>query len=253
MTSKKQSKSIWWWVKRIGIGIGLFLYFYPFYCLALNEWPGWNLGKLYTFGLELKDFMTAWIALGGVMAVVVGIFQTQRRITKQGEQFDTQIGKQNDQLEIQQRQLSEQQKQQRDNRFASGVELLGNKHESSRVGGAYNLYFLARDHKEEYLTPVCEILCAHIRTITSDEDYQEKHKERPSNEVQTILNLLFLKQENGVSIFKNVDIFKDLRGTFLYGADFWQFELDNVMFGSAILSHSVFASAILNTLVLLDR
>ena len=219
MADIKQSKSVWWRIKRIGIGIGLVFYLYPLYCLALNQWPGWDLGKLYTFGLDLKDFMTAWIALGGVVAVVIGIFQTQRRITKQEEQFK--------------KQTELQQKQQRDARFASGVELLGNPHESTRIGGAYNLYFLARDYPE-YRTPVCEILCAHLRTVTRHKEYQGLYKARASNEVQTVIDLLFKKKEDGISIF--FDIVKILDNTFLCGIKVVGYRMNKVSFTSAQLS-----------------
>jgi hypothetical protein len=128
----------------------------------------WILYALFLcLGMDAKEAVTTLIALGGVVAVVIGIFQTNKRITQQ-------------------------EKQGRDARFAAGVELLGNPHESTRIGGAYNLYFLARDF-EEYRAPVCEILCAHIRTVTGAKEYRDKYAEKPSNEVQTIISLLFWK------------------------------------------------------------
>ncbi len=171
MANEKQIKPIWWWILVIA----------GFCILCLLMWC--------LFGLKGKDFVTAAIGLGGVVGVVISIFQTQKRI-------------------------SQQEKQQRDARFAAGVELLGNPHESTRIGGAYNLYFLAREHKE-YLTPVCEILCAHIRTITSDKDYQEQYKDKSSNEVETIIHLLLIRKENDSSIFKYRP--KNLSGAFISG------------------------------------
>lgn len=207
-------KKYWRWI----IGIGL-VYLYPFYCLLIGMIPGVNWPPLLTFGLELKDFMTVWIALGGIVAVVVGIFQTQNRITKQEKQFKEQTDL--------------QQKQQRDARFASGVELLGNPHESTRIGGAYNLYFLARDF-EEYRAPVCEILCAHIRTVTGSKDYQANHTEEPSNEIQTTIDLLFLKRGNDVSIFSELG--KNLAKAYLNGINFLGYRLNNVTFFLAKLN-----------------
>jgi hypothetical protein len=96
--------------------------------------------------LERKDALTASIAIAGVIGVVFTIRQTQKRITLQ-------------------------ERQQRDARFAQGVELLGNPHESTRIGGAYNLYFLARDF-EELRPAVCEILCAHLRTIAHKSKFE---------------------------------------------------------------------------------
>ncbi len=216
-------RKYWRWI----IGIGL-VYLYPFYCQLIGMIPGVNWPPLLTFGLYLKDFMTVWIALGGVVAVVVGIFQTQRRITQQESHFNAQT--------------TLQQKQQRDARFASGVELLGNPHESTRIGGAYNLYFLARDYPE-YLSPVCEILCAHIRTITNGKDYQEKHGEKPSNEVLTLVDLLLKKYKDGALIFENE--YKDFRGAFLHELDL-RTTLRKVDFGEADLHHVDFRDSTLD-------
>lgn len=191
-------KSVRWW------GV-IIVYLYPFLCLGANGLFGWNTGELFTFGLDLKDFMTTWVALGGVIAVVIGIFQTQKRITKQGEQFEEQIKKQNEQIDL-------QRKQQRDARFASGDELLGNLHESTRIGGAYSLYYLARDNKE-YRTNVCEILCTHLRCIANKMKFQGEEipenrtlKETfkyQQNEEAVIISLLFNKTGEKDSIFIN--------------------------------------------------
>ncbi len=202
MADKKQIKPVWWWI----LGVVLF-------CVLC--WLIWC-----PSGLERKDAITSCIALSGVVAVVVGIFQTQRRITKQEKQF-------REQTEL-------QQKQQRDARFASGVELLGNPHESTRIGGAYNLYFLARDYPE-YITPVCEILCAHLRTIASKRKFQteEDREKYPHNEIQTIINLLFRKFEKTDSIFVNE--MKDINSIFLRSINFSgtrdiELVVDNVYF-----------------------
>jgi uncharacterized protein YjbI with pentapeptide repeats len=238
-------KTVWWWI----LGAGLLLYLYPFYCLGLNSLFQWDFGRLYTFGLELKDFMTVWIALGGVVAVVGGIFQTQRRITLQEKQFNKQDEQFRAQTEL-------QMKQQRDARFASGVELLGNPHESTRIGGAYNLYFLARDF-EELRPAVCEILCAHLRSIAHKSKFEteEQRAKYPRNEVQSIIDLLFRKHETDesgeeVSIFLNQP--KNLREICLseidFGkqeedfvpklsyVDFWRATLTDIRLGFAILS-----------------
>lgn len=222
MADKKQFKPVWWWI----LGVVLF-------CALC--WLIWC-----PSGLDRKDAITSCIALGGVLAVVVGIFQTNRRITQQEDQFNAQIKKQNEQIRIQHQQLL-------DTRFASGVELLGNPHESTRIGGAYNLYFLARDNKE-YIKTVCEILCAHIRTITSDTNYQEKYKDKPSNEIDSIIYLLFHKREFNVSkeeihgsIF--MDKSKFLSKSYLCGANFMTTKLDSVHLMSAKLNYAHFTLA----------
>jgi uncharacterized protein YjbI with pentapeptide repeats len=176
--------------------------------------------------MSFKDFMTLWVAFWGLFGVFFGIIQVQKQISNQGNQ-----------IQIQQKQL-------RDTRFSSGVELLGNPNESARIGGAYNLYFLAEEFPDEYLNPVCNILCAHIRTITNDKYYQEKHIEKPSNEIQTILDLLFYPKNDRL-IFN--DCFKDLQGTFLNGTSLEYSTLNYVKLVSAKLSNVNFSEAKLDT------
>jgi hypothetical protein len=45
--------------------------------------------------------------------------------------------------------------------------------------------------EEKYRQQIAQILCSHIRSKTNEVAYQETHKESPSNEIQTTLNLLF--------------------------------------------------------------
>lgn len=128
-----------------------------------------------------------------------------------------------------------------DNRFKDAVTLLGNIHTSARIGGVYNLYFLANEYPNEYLEPACEILCAHIRTITGEKEYQEKYKEKTSTEIQTILDLLFHKDYN--LIFN--ECWKNLEGAFLNGANFQFGKLRNVNFIKTNLSGVFFNNATL--------
>jgi hypothetical protein len=179
--------------------------------------------------------MAVWIALGGIIGVIANIRQTQKRITIQEnqqeenkKQFNTQIKNQNDQIQIQQKQLL-------DTRFSSGIELLGHTNESTRIGGVYNLYSLANEYGDDYLEPVCEILCAHIRTITGNKEYQEKYKEKPSNEIIIILTMLFSKDKNDKLIFDECE--KNLMEIFLCGRKFYGATLNRVNLRSSILDN----------------
>lgn len=152
----------------------------PFIGVFINYWFGIDWGPLFTFGiLDLKDFFTVWIALFGAIGIAFNIYQNQKRTKNQEEQ-----------LEKQQTQIDLQRKSQRDSRFSKGIELLGNDNESARTGAAYSLCFLANDYPDEFSKPVFDILCSHIRTLTTSEEYLKKHP-TVSNEVQTILDLLF--------------------------------------------------------------
>jgi len=129
-------------------------------------------------------------------------------------------------------------------RFSSNVELLGNENQSTRISGAFDLYLLANKHPEEYLRPVCEVFCRHVRTITSDKNYQEKYIEKPSKEIQTLLDFLFKKSENKPPAFD--DCKKNLRETFLHGVNFFNAKLNKVDFRNTILSDANFFGATLS-------
>ena len=253
-----------WWV--IIISIIVLVISYPFLFLLISQVFDLNLGELYTFGLSLKEFLTPWIAFWGVLGAAINVWFVQRRVSlmekqrndqqerwdDQQNQFNTQIEKQNEQIKIQQKQLQ-------DTRFASGVNLLGNQNESARIGGVYYLYYLANECPADYLNPVCEIICAHLRSITRDNKYQEIYKEMPSNEIQSIIDLLFKKDKNNNRIFDTCK--KNLTGSFLHGVDFYESKITNTRFyfssikdvtfhdplqGVGILTDTGFSSATLN-------
>jgi hypothetical protein len=180
--------------------------------------------------MQFNHFLTPWIAFWAFWGIAVGIIHGNKQIMRQNNQFVEQI-------HIQEKQLLE-------TRFSSGVGLLGNANESARIGGAYNLCFLADEFPKEYLEPVCEILCAHIRTITNNKDYPENYKEKPSNEVQTIINLLFQKNQKDSLIFFNCR--KDLKRTFLNVIDFSGIYINNVDFWGATISNVNFKKALIS-------
>ena len=81
-------------------------------------------------------------------------------------------------------------------RFKNAIEHLGHESASIRLGGIYALHHIAQDVKE-YRERVFEILCAHIRETTTQEAYKPKIVglgwEEPAIEIQSILNILFVK------------------------------------------------------------
>ena len=99
-------------------------------------------------------------------------------------------------------------------RFKNAIEHLGHESGSVRMGGAYELFQLARDTEDDDLRQtVLDILCAHIRRTTGEDEYREKYKSKPSEEVQSLLTLLFVQEHE---IFKDRRI--DLQASWLNGA-----------------------------------
>ena len=101
---------------------------------------------------------------------------------------------------------------QRQERLKNAIEHLGHESDSMRLGGAYELFHLAEDTTELRWTAF-DILCAHIRQTTSEAVYQEKHKSRPSEEIQSLLTLLFVQDHK---VFEGLNI--NLQESWLQGA-----------------------------------
>lgn len=102
---------------------------------------------------------------------------------------------------------------QRQDRLKNAIEHLGHESDSVRLGGAYELFHLAKD-TEDLRQTVLDILCAHIRQTTGESKYRKTHKSKPSEEIQSLLTLLFVQEYN---VFKGCPI--NLQGSWLNGAD----------------------------------
>ena len=117
-------------------------------------------------------------------------------------------------------------KGQRQERLKNAIEHLGHKRDSVRMGGAYELFHLAKD-TENLRQTVLDILCSHIRQMTTgqtthENDYQAEHKTKPSEEIQSLLTLLFV-QKHDQDVFENCSI--NLQGSYLNGATLVQARL----------------------------
>ncbi len=106
--------------------------------------------------------------------------------------------------------------------FNQAVTHLGNTDSASaRLGGIYGLYNLL-DLEPKRLRSVAEILCAHLRETTQEKEYIKKYEKIPSNEVQSLLNVLseinkkFKRPDPDIPLL-------DLSKAYLFGAN-----LDNM-------------------------
>ena len=102
---------------------------------------------------------------------------------------------------------------QRQERLKNAIEHLGHTSDSVRLGGAYELFHLARD-TEDLRQTVLDILCAHIRRTTGESEYRKAHESKPSEEVQSLLTLLFVQERE---VFKGLRI--NLQESWLNGTD----------------------------------
>lgn len=110
-------------------------------------------------------------------------------------------------------------KGQRQERLKNAIEHLGSDSESVRLGGTYELVHLAQD-TNSLRQSILNILCSHIRRTTKEEMYQKEHPWKPSEEIQSLLTLLFVEQKD---VFAGLRV--DLNGSHLNGADLREAQL----------------------------
>ena len=140
---------------------------------------------------------------------------------------------------------------QRQERLKNAIEHLGNESESVRLGGAYELFHLAQD-TESVRQTVMDILCAHIRRTTRDKMYQNVHPSQPSEEIQSLLTLLFV-QEHHVFTGLHINLCESwLNGADLRGARLWGADLRRARLNKAILLEAHLQRAILTETYLIE-
>ncbi len=122
----------------------------------------------------------------------------------------------------------------RQERLKNAIEHIGHKSDSVRLGGAYELFHLAEDNQELRRT-VLDVLCAHVRRMTSGDAYRKDYPEKPSEEIQSLLTLLFTQEHDGFAGFHI-----HLAGSWLNGAN-----LQNARLGGANLWNTQLQGAIL--------
>ncbi len=117
----------------------------------------------------------------------------------------------------------------RQERLKNAIEHLGHEKDSVRLGGAYELFHLAEDNKDLRKTAF-DMLCLHIRQTTGEKEYQKKHQSKPSEEVQSLLTLMFVQEHE---VFKGFRI--NLQGSWLNGANLREARLQRAILTGAYL------------------
>ena len=200
--------------------IGLSFFFCLLACLLAVIFP---YGRLEGFGKAVISLLNSQdkgdavrqlgIAIGGSMLFLQLVISDRR--AKAAEDSANAQTKANENVERGQRQ----------ERLKNAIQHLGHDSVSIRLGGAYELFHLAQD-TEELRQTVLDILCSHIRRTTAENDYRDKHSSEPSEEIQSLLTLLFVQEHE---VFKGLDI--NLQGSWLNGA-----KLRNARLSKAILT-----------------
>ena len=106
-------------------------------------------------------------------------------------------------------------------RFKNAISLIGSNNAATRLGAIYALDHIAKDtyNKEKsYTKTIFQILCSYIRETTNNDEYKIKFKDKPSVEIQTIIDLLFKSHLNNFNGY--IELQADLSYSYLCGADF---------------------------------
>ena len=131
-------------------------------------------------------------------------------------------------------------------RLKNAIEHLGHASDSVRMGGAYELFHLAKDMKDLRQT-ILDILCAHIRRTTGESEYRRDYPSKPSEEVQSLLTLLFVQE---YEVFKNCRV--SLQGSWLNGANLKEARLWNANLRGAHLNNVILNDARLQRVALME-
>ena len=200
--------------------------------------------------LELIKFV-GW-GISGLIAIfgVVGLFQRAEALEKQNKINED---AHNEQAKALNKQHEMTEKGHIHERFKAATEHLGNERDSVRIAAFNEFYRLAKitakiTEEKGLKETIFDILCAHLRQITKDKNYQKKENDsitpgsteikpanedyqkrgeeanaaefeeiRPTEEVQSLLKILFKPDNEGKFIF--VDMIADLEGANLQGAN----------------------------------
>lgn len=172
------------------------------------EYVETHTSKLLDLSSKNETLKFLGIGMGGVLVALQALMSYNR-----AKAMEKTAEAQADAAKAQADAVSKTEQGQRQDRLKNAIEHLGHESDSVRLGGAYELFHLAED-TEDLRRTVLDILCAHIRRTTGEYNYRETHKSKPSEEVQSLLTLLFVQEHE---VFKVCHI--NLQGSYLNGAD----------------------------------
>lgn len=127
-------------------------------------------------------------------------------------------------------------------RFNDAVNSLNSGQEVIRLKSVCALYETAKLNKEKR-REIFEILITHLRNITTKSAYQRKYSNKPSADVQTIIDFLLTNKEkcNIFKFNKNINLSK----SYLKGANFSNSMLGDISFDNANISNTDFSGSFL--------
>ena len=214
----------------------LVLAFGAFVGVLLSECIAMYISKLLGLSFQKNETLKfLGISMGGILIALQALMSYKR-----AKAMEQTAEAQADAAKAQADAVSKTEQGQRQDRLKNAIEHLGHKSDSVRLGGAYELFHLAKDTlkedpKEKLSQTVLDILCAHIRRTTGENEYRKKHMSKPSEEIQSLLTLLFVQKHD---VFKDCHI--NLQGSWLNGVN-----LEDARLKKAVLIRARLQKAIL--------
>lgn len=224
-------KRVIWWVlsPKGGLIILLVVLFVAFVAVMISQAADGVIGQLLglsgTEGIKNQILTFLGLSMGGILLALQAVIANKR--AEAMENAANAQAKANENAE----------KGQRQERLKNAIEHLGHDSVSIRLGGAYELFHLAQD-TEELRQTVLDILCSHIRRTTTENDYKDKHSSKPSEEIQSLLTLLFVQDHH---VFKGLHI--NLQGSWLNGAELGKARLETADLARSHLQKALLSEA----------
>ena len=129
--------------------------------------------------------------------------------------------------------------------YNDALAMISNTHSPlARISGVYGFVDLVARHQQRSES-ICNILCAHVRETTQQVDYQVTYKDQPSNEIQSLLDVLTKRD-----IFVNERL--DFSRAYLGSANLQDSNLSKADLSGANLSGAYIQSANLSEAYLKD-
>ena len=208
-------ESILWFLMGILAAIFLLSLFNETVAKKSMEWIGAN--------NKIETLKFIGVGIGGILAAI-GAIAINRRADAQVESAKAQV---------ETNQLME--KGHINERFKTAAEHLGKP--ETQITAYYEFCQLAKNHKKSRKI-VFNILCAHLRKETSTAEYKEIAKERPAENIQSLLDILFKPEFEFKDIFEEFDA--DLPRTHLLSANLKNVCMKNARFTKANLQNAYF-------------
>ncbi len=202
-----------------------------FLLVMVSESMAGSVSQLFGLHTKNKTLQFLGIGMGGVLFALQALMSYKRaKALEDTANAQAEAAKAQAKATEEQAKANQNTEQgQRQERLKNAIEHLGHASDSVRLGGAYELFHLAQDTKDLCQT-VLDILCAHIRQTTGESEYREKYKSKPSEEIQSLLTLLFVQEHE---VFKGLHI--NLQGSWLNGASLFQARLEEAILTRAYI------------------